>query len=52
MICPVCQTLNAGGDPRDLGCRVCGFEPSEEYRAKADEAADNRRRDLELREDE
>lgn len=51
MICPACGTLNIGGDPHDHGCRVCGVDATdEEYLADSDEASDNRRRDLELRE--
>jgi len=53
MICPACGTLNVGGDPHDFGCRLCGVDAtSEVYQADADEAADHRRRDLDLREEE
>lgn len=52
MICPNCGTLNVGGNPHDYGCRLCGVDAtSEEYQSDADQHADNRRRDLKLREE-
>jgi len=49
MICPNCRFPNTPETLYKFGCQECGHTIDE---ANADEAADNRRRDLELMKEE
>ncbi|KKN79815.1 hypothetical protein LCGC14_0336700 [marine sediment metagenome] len=50
MICQHCQGETSNCDPSDHFCTICKADPDNpEWLAEKDEAADNRRRDKELR---